>query len=91
MIQLVHPDELVKGQLYYIIHDFLQRKENLVFDGFSFFKYADSNYSFRLHLSANKFYRYISKEEFLKKRKEKYDQTCLNIVLKRLVDESFQW
>jgi hypothetical protein len=66
MIQLVHPDELVKGELYYIIHDFLQRKEILVFDGFSlfhgfsFFKYPDSNYSFRLRLSANKFYRYIN-------------------------------
>jgi hypothetical protein len=91
MIQLVHPNELVKGELYYVIHNFLKRKENLLFDGFSFFKYPDSTFSFQLHLSANTFYRYISKEEYLKKVKEKYDQTCLNIVLKRLIDESFEW
>ena len=36
-------------------------------------------------------YRYISEEEYKIKVKEKYDATCLNIVLKRLVDESFQW
>jgi len=37
------------------------------------------------------FYRYISEKEYKEKRKEKYDATCLDIVLKRLVDESFSW
>ena len=36
-------------------------------------------------------YRYISEKEYWTKVKEKYDAKCLNIVLKRLVDESFQW
>jgi len=36
-------------------------------------------------------YRYVSQEEYWTKVKEKYDSKCLNIVLKRLVDESFQW
>jgi hypothetical protein len=37
------------------------------------------------------FYRYISEKEYKEKRKEKYDATCLDIVLKRLVDELFSW
>jgi hypothetical protein len=37
------------------------------------------------------FYRYVSDVEFKEKLKEKYDETCLNIVLKRLVNESFAW
>ena len=37
------------------------------------------------------FYRYVSEKEYKEKRKEKYDATCLDIVLKRLVDESFSW
>ena len=36
-------------------------------------------------------YRYVSKEEYYAKLKEKYDVTCLNIVLKRLVDDMFKW
>ena len=37
------------------------------------------------------FYRYISEKEYKEKRKEKYDATCLDIVLKRHVDELFTW
>jgi len=36
-------------------------------------------------------YRYVSDEEYRIKLKEKYNQTCLNIILKRLIDESFSW
>ena len=35
-------------------------------------------------------HRRISKEEFYMNVKKKYDHKCLNIILKRLVDESFQ-
>lgn len=35
-------------------------------------------------------YRFVSKEEYYEKVKEKYDAKCLNIILKRLLDESFQ-
>lgn len=35
-------------------------------------------------------YRRVSKEEYYVKVKEKYDHKCLNIILKRLVDETFQ-
>jgi hypothetical protein len=91
MFQQIDCDHLIKGELYCVINDFLEQKEHLIFDGYSFFKYPDSNYSFQLHFRSNTFYRYISKEEYYKKIKEKYDDTCLNIILKRLVDESFMW
>jgi hypothetical protein len=91
MIQLIDSNELIKGQSYYVINDFLERKENLVFDGYSFFKYPNTNYSFQLHFRANAFYRYISLEEYYAKVKEKYDSNCLDIVLKRLVNENFHW
>ena len=51
----------------------------------------DGPYGYLLHLNQIKIYRYVSDEEFLKKRKEKYDIKCLNIVLKRLVNETFEW
>ena len=35
-------------------------------------------------------YRSVTKEEYYSKLKEKYDSKCLNIILKRLVDETFQ-
>jgi hypothetical protein len=35
-------------------------------------------------------YRSVSKEEYYAKLKEKYDRKVLNIILKRLVDETFQ-
>jgi hypothetical protein len=37
------------------------------------------------------FYRYISQKEYKEKLREKYDLTCLNIVLKQLINESFSW
>jgi hypothetical protein len=37
------------------------------------------------------FYRYVSREEYKEKVREKYNATCLDIVLKRLVNESFTW
>ena len=89
MIEQIDYDKLIKGQMY-LIDNLQGQKENLVFDDYSFFKYPNSKFSFQLHLPANNFYRYISKEEFYTKTKEKYDAKCLNIILKRLIDESFQ-
>ena len=51
----------------------------------------DGPYGYLLHLTEIKIYRYVSDEEFLKKRKQKYDDTCLDIVLKQLVNETFSW
>jgi hypothetical protein len=43
-----------------------------------------------IDVEMNEFYRYITKEEYYAKLKEKYDHKILNIILKRLVDETFQ-
>ncbi len=91
MLELVDDDDLIKGHMYYVKHNFLERTENLIFNGSTFFKYPNSIYSFRVHLRANTFYRHVSKEEYYVKVKEKYDRKCLNIILKRLVDETFGW
>jgi hypothetical protein len=43
-----------------------------------------------IDIDMNEFYRSVTKEEYYSKLKEKYDRKVLNIILKRLVDESFQ-
>jgi len=100
MYQQVQEDELINGENYYV-----KRKRNLKnfhgmfngsdFEGFVWFKnYNEFNEpidSIELDTELNTFYRYVSKEEYYAKVKEKYDAKCLNIILKRLVDESFQW
>jgi hypothetical protein len=48
-------------------------------------------YGYLLHLHQIKIYKYISKQEYYAKLKEKYDNKCLNIVLKRIVNETFEW
>jgi hypothetical protein len=91
MLELIDCDHLIKGQMYYTIHNLSKQKEILIFDGYSFFKYPDRDDSFQIHLRMNTFYRYINKEEYYAKLKEKYDNKCLNIVLKNLVDGTFEW
>lgn len=59
-----------------------------MFEGFA---WVTTNIPIELDLDLNEFYRYISKKEFYTKVKEKYDATCLDIILKQLVDETFSW
>ena len=105
MYQQVEEDELINGENYYVKRK--KRKNNMNiknfhgmfngsdFEGFVWFKiYNEFNEpidSIELDTELNTFYRYVSKEEYYAKVKEKYDAKCLNIILKRLVDESFQW
>ena len=51
----------------------------------------DGHYAYLLHLHQIKIYRYISEEEYYAKLKEKYDAKVLNIVLKQLLNEHFEW
>ena len=91
MIEQVKYDELVEGQQYFVIHKRGALVEgDLINVGNHFFKYPNSRAIFQI-VDMYHFYRYISKEEYLIRVKEKYDQTCLNIVLKRLVNETFEW
>ena len=56
----------------------------------SFMGVIISNDIIEIDIDMNDFYRRVSKEEYYAKLKEKYDRKVLNIILKRLVDETFQ-
>jgi hypothetical protein len=99
MIELVDKYTLVKGETYYVkrIKKYLQilNQYECIFD-----KYQEDGFVWvllstvipvELDLELNDFYRYISKKEFYAKVKEKYDATCLDIILKRLVNDDFYW
>jgi hypothetical protein len=51
----------------------------------------DERYGYLLHLHQIIIYRYVTDKEYYEKLKEKYDAKCLDIVLKRLVNENFTW
>jgi hypothetical protein len=104
MIELVHENELVMGQKYYvkrnyILNTFYKKKLNFdaKFDGYSIefqgFAWFRPNKYIRVELDISDItiYRYVSKEEFYEKVKEKYDDKCLNIILKGLINETFSW
>jgi len=91
MIEQVKYDDLVEGQQYYIIHKRGALVEgNLIYVGNHFFKYPNGNQPFQLN-DMYHFYRYVSNYQYYMALKEKYDAKCLNIVLKRLVNEHFEW
>ncbi len=89
MLELVN--NLVKGQTYHVVglRGFIEG--DMIYLGGSFFRYWDSIQSFQMHQRYYNFYRYITKHEYYMKVKEKYDVNCLNIILKRLVNETFEW
>lgn len=100
MIQLINADKLIVGEKYYIKRKprYLQVQKNSVgifeshdaeFDGFGSFTILNNEIEFDLDLI--EIYRFITSEEYYVKLKEKYDAKCLNIILKRLIDESFEW
>jgi hypothetical protein len=100
MIQLINADELIVGEKYYIKRKpiYLQVQKNYVgifklydveFDGFGTFTILNNDIEFDFDLI--EIYRFISKYQYYIALKEKYDANCLNIVLKRLVNETFSW
>jgi len=90
MLELVN--DLVEGEKYYVVQYRRAVVEgDLIYLGDSFFKYPNGTNSFQVYERFYDFYRYVSKDEYYMKLKEKYNQKCLDIVLKRLLDESFQW
>ena len=99
MIELVDKYTLVKGETYYVkrIKKYLQilNQYECIFD-----KYQEDGFVWvllstvipvELDLELNDFYRYVTREEFYEKVKEKYDATCLDIILKRLINDDFHW
>jgi len=89
MFELVN--ELVEGETYHVVQTGGFVEGYMIYLGGSFFRYWDSIYSFQMHQRYYNFYRYVTKHEYYMKLKEKYDQTSLDIVLKRLVNEHFEW
>jgi hypothetical protein len=101
MIQLIHALDMKEGEMYYM------KKKNIIdniIGAVIFVKYQmPNNHTFatitypycygysNILLNNISVYRYVSREEYLIKVKEKYDATCLNIILKRLINESFEW
>lgn len=94
MLEEVEINKLTIGQYY-----FINRNEwdlgDAIFNGYEYpvvwVTFIDKNIHCKLDINKNKFYRFITKEDYYAKVKEKYDSKCLNIVLKRLVDETFVW
>jgi hypothetical protein len=100
MFELVDKNKLVKGEKYCVkrkrfLHSRHIKNFDCIFDRSDFERFVWVKRSIlldiELDLELNDFYRYVSKEEFYAKVKEKYDVKCLNIILKRLIDESFAW
>jgi hypothetical protein len=89
--------ELLIRDAYYVKRKNGEIMGNLIFESYSqsktamWFYVPNKPYAYLFQLNEIIIYKYITNEEYLKKVKEKYDQTCLNIVLKRLIDESFEW
>jgi hypothetical protein len=99
MFELIDTMDMKEGTMYFI------KKLDTIIGELVFVKYQTlgngqihatfvypyhSIYS-HMWLSIISVYRDVSEEEYRKKLKEKYDAKCLDIVLKRLVDESFEW
>ena len=91
MLEQVKYDDLVEGQKYYVIHRRGAFVEGDLIYCNHFFKYPNGIQLFQLNDRLYYFYRYISKYQYYMALKEKYNQTCLNLVLKRLVNETFEW
>ena len=95
-LQLVDSNKLIKGEIYCVKRDVIIARNvmfveyDIIGDIFAACKYPNNAIVY-LFINVNSYYKYVSEEEYKKKLKEKYDATCLNIILKRLVDESFQW
>jgi hypothetical protein len=88
---------LVRGKTYYIKRKNGEIMGNLIFEIYNQLKTAiwfyvpNKPYAYLFQLNEINIYRYVSKDEYYMKVKEKYDAKCLNIVLKQLVNENFSW
>lgn len=99
MFQEIDGFDLIEGELYLIINPVTEtRIENAMMIRYTSTREQDhygilfdSDGRDTISLEETRFYRYVSSEEYREKIKEKYNSTCLDIVLKRLIDESFSW
>jgi hypothetical protein len=99
MFELINVLDMKEGEMYFI------KNREFIIGEVLFAKYHQTNNNqpfivFRypyisgcsyVRVKDISIYRYVSEEEYWTKVKEKYNSKCLDIVLKRLIDESFQW
>ena len=101
LFKLANKKKLIKGEIYYIkdpIYNckneyyaiFKHYEEGQTKTSHAYFKYANERYWFQQYLPPTIIYRRVNDQEYYAKLKEKYDRKVLNIILKRLIDESFQ-
>ena len=99
MFELIDALDMKEGEMYfvknlnYIIGEVIFVKYQRPGNGQPFITYTYpymSGYS-NTWVSVISVYRYVSEQEYKTKLKEKYDAKCLDIILKRLIDESFEW
>jgi hypothetical protein len=101
MLQQINNTDLIPGEMYYIKYNFSKHSEKMRMIRYEMWagrmlaivEIINPNRSSDLTIVVKywTYYRYVSEKEYQEKRKEKYDATCLDIVLKRHVDESFSW
>ena len=101
MLEEIDYWDLIPGEFYYIKNPINIPRTNI--GKARMIRYMDLNYDkatgifdanfgkCSIELPLWTFYRYISEEEYKEKIKEKYHQTCLDIILKRIVNETFTW
>ena len=95
MFKQVNSNELIPGQKYIITNltfkYIAQFSMYGVNDEYVYFSIPGSYGYLTLFKHTLFFYTDVSKEEYYHKLKEKYDQTCLKIVLKYLINDDFEW
>ena len=96
MIELVDKYRLVKGERYYVKGNPIYPRSLMSFECVVDCYEEDTVWvttllDIRVYLQFYHFYRYVTKEEYRTKLKEKYDAKCLDIILKRLVNDDFRW
>jgi hypothetical protein len=97
MFELIDAVDMKEGETYFIknrnfiMGEVLFAKYHKSSQPFIVFRYPYKSGCYYVEVKDISVYRYISKEEYWAKVKQKYDIKCLDIVLKRLVNESFQW
>ena len=96
MFELVDGTKLIKGEKYFVKG---RKDRNIIFIEYDIIGDIQMavciciymNSIIYLFTDTNHYYRYITNEEYQEKLKMKYDTKCLDIILKRLIDESFVW
>ena len=84
---------LIQGQQYFIINPdkTICKYTFLRFTQRPFVALFYSHELCFMNINLFTFYRFVSPQEYRDKLKQKFDATCLDIILKQLIDPSFTW